>query len=151
MIFGLEYRHRIKQQYVPYTRWECVPAGLWRQGAVTAEQLETALLLMRDTHAWGHAMCAVVEAWPHTMLHHLSDYGHNRIAWLGQASVCFALTHPMQVTKQAWWALTDKQREEANRQAFYAIHGWESANAELYPSRWEEISTKIEKDLLSAN
>lgn len=109
----------------PYTRWEEVPAGLWSSDPVLHNP-EIALDFMRDLPRWQEAMQRVTREWIHSAEQHLSHAQHNRTAWLGQAAVCLAIGQPGSSTRQAWWALSKDQQEQANAAAHTVIIEWES-------------------------
>jgi hypothetical protein len=119
----------MKRIWHPYTLWEEVPAGLWTRKSDDDAAVERAVVFMRDTSQWERAMFDVIERWPYSCEHNLSDSGLNRIAWLGQAAVCYARGFPEHVTRKAWWTLTEQERTEADKSAQRAIMKWEQRNA----------------------
>ena len=74
---------------------------------------------------YGMFMARVVHEWQYSCEHNLSQTAQNRRAWLGHAACALALNCPEDIVRQAWWMLTDKQREDADAQAETFIRIWE--------------------------
>jgi hypothetical protein len=51
----------------------------------------------------------------------------NRIAWLGQASMCYATKIPSKYSS-GFYLLTDKEQDKANRSALEYLNKWLVAN-----------------------
>jgi hypothetical protein len=77
-----------------------------------------------------HAMRAVIDAWPRSAAHHLSNMEENRRAWLGQAACRHSVNATAYATRAAWPQLTDEQRAAANGVAERVIRVWEEDNAD---------------------
>jgi len=88
--------------------------------------LNKAIEFTGDASLYGSWMLRVIEAWPISCEHNLTDYGMNRKAWIGHAACCLAISAPEDITRLAWGYLSDRQRSEANHKAEEAIHAWES-------------------------
>jgi hypothetical protein len=80
--------------YHPWWTWECYKAGFYNSSppdGLTPEQAsEKYRDFLRDLNAFGNAMFRVMLEWPHSCEHFLTNPSLNRIAWLGQASMCIA-------------------------------------------------------------
>ena len=115
----------------PYTKWEEVAAGMWRRIPSDNEEelLACATKFMREHKLFGLAMRQVIQCWKYSCEQNLSDASINRRAWMGQAALALALGVPEQITRKAWWQLTQKQQDNANTQADNAIAIWEAENA----------------------
>jgi hypothetical protein len=111
----------------PYTAWEEVPAGMWASigGAEGRRLLAEAITFTGDHELYGSFMLKVLDAWPVSCEHNLSDIGQNRKAWIGHAACCLAIGCPEDITREAWGYLTEEQRVAANRKASEAILTWE--------------------------
>lgn len=119
----------MKRVWHPYTKWEEVPAGMWRKvyGAERELLLKSAIDFTGDAEKYGAAMLEVVNRWPLSCEHNLTDLGQNRRAWIGHAACCLAIGCPEDVTREAWGYLTEEQRVAADRKALAAILAWQSA------------------------
>lgn len=117
----------MKQYHTHYTEWEDYINGMWRPETKQDEEfyLQKAIDFTGNTKLYGKWMLEVLEKWPITCNVNLSNKNQNRKAWIGHAACCLAINCPEQVTRMAWWKLTEKQRIEANLQAQYAIELWE--------------------------
>jgi hypothetical protein len=102
---------------------------MWRQvaGSERERLLAEAVAFTGDAEKYGTAMMAVINAWPLSCEHNLTDLGQNRRAWLGHAACCLAIGCPEDVTREAWGHLSEEQRIAADRKALAAILAWQNA------------------------
>ena len=109
-----------------HDKWECVKAGFYSSTVEgkTKEQckLEYAEFLS-NTQQFAAALVKVFELWPNSCEHYLTNIAMNRIAWLGQASMCIARGIPSQFCS-GFNLLTIDQQEAANETALAALNGW---------------------------
>jgi hypothetical protein len=103
---------------------------MWRKvsGAERAELLRAAISFTGDAERYGAAMLEIINAWPLSCEHNLTDLGQNRRAWIGHAACCLAIGCPEDVTREAWGHLTEEQRVAADRKALTAILAWQNAH-----------------------
>ena len=59
--------------------------------------------------------------------HYLTNKSMNRIAWLGQASLCYAKGIPAKF-RGGWNLLTEEQQNKANSIAFKYLNAWLEQN-----------------------
>jgi hypothetical protein len=114
--------------YHHYELWEDWQHGLYRESTAgevgDAELIHLAAELLRDTEGLQWAMCHVAFNWPHAAEQNLTNPSRNKQAWLGQAACCWAEGVPEQLTKQAWWTLTEEERRRANLIADAVYADW---------------------------
>ena len=128
----------IKQVYIPYWEWEDYINGMWRRVKKCDEQeiIDKCIIFTGNHILYGLAMSEVIEAWPRTMLHNLSNKNINRKAFLGHCAVQYKLNIPEYITRIAWGQLTEEQRFLANNEALKNIKHWENEfqrkNKQLY-------------------
>lgn len=113
------------RQHFPYTKWEDYHAGMYRQSDSFDEHIALSRELLSSPSDLRDGMQSVIESWPVSTAHQLTDTASNRRSWLGQAACCLVHGSTMWTTCQAWWLLTDKQREAANAVADEIIKNWE--------------------------
>lgn len=123
---------RIKRKFHHYEKWEEYHAGMWRKvhGEKREELLRKAIEFTGDDELYGEWMLRVVDEWPISCEQNLSFLNLNRQAWIGHAAVCLAFGCPEDITREAWWHLTEKQQNEANIKADQAIAKWETMQTE---------------------
>lgn len=116
----------MRRIYHPYWDWEDYKAGMWRKAAKSEEPelLQAAIAFTGDAKLYGSFMRRVTRQWPIACEHNLTEPALNRRAWLGHAAACLAIGSPEYITRQAWWLLTQDQRDDADAQANSAIQGW---------------------------
>jgi hypothetical protein len=110
-----------------YLLWEDFKAGMWRSvyGAERKQLLEKAIAFTGDHLLYGSYMRRVIKEWPLACEQNLTDPNINRLAWLGQAACCMAISCPEDITREAWGRLTQKQQDDADAQAEQCIEEWE--------------------------
>jgi hypothetical protein len=124
----------IKQIYHPYWKWEDFTNGMWRKETKDYENeyLPIAIKFTGDWNRYGAAMIRVINEWPVSCEHNLTDRSQNRRAWIGHAAVCLELGIPEYITRMAWHHLTEEQQVKANRKADIAIELWETTKLKNY-------------------
>lgn len=109
-----------------HDKWECVKAGFYSSTVEgkTKEQckLEYAEFLS-NIEQFAEALKDVFRLWPTSCEHYLTNIAMNRIAWLGQASMCIARGIPSQFCS-GFNLLSEEQQEAANETALTALNGW---------------------------
>jgi hypothetical protein len=117
----------MKQIYHNYTLWEDWLNGMWRKVTQSEENkmLPIAIEFTGNAEKYGNAMMRVINEWPITCEHNLTDNSQNRRAFLGHCAVCLQLGIPEYITRLAWHQLSQKQQDEANDKADYAIEQFE--------------------------
>jgi hypothetical protein len=89
----------MERVYHTWDKWECYPAGFYESGPKgrnISEGLCKAMYadFLRDIPRFEEAMAGVLKDWPNSTEHYLSNDRMNRIAWLGQAAMCYATGVP---------------------------------------------------------
>jgi len=70
----------------------------------------------------------LIYEWKHSCEHYLTNKAMNRIAWLGQAAVCYHSGVPSRYAS-AWFNLTDGEQRNANEIALKYLNIWLSNNS----------------------
>lgn len=82
----------MKRIYHTWEKWECYPAGFYNddppRGMTAQEATESYMYFLRDLPRFERSLQRVLDEWPRSCEHYLSNESMNRIAWLGQASMC---------------------------------------------------------------
>lgn len=111
--------------YHPWTKWECYKAGFYattcQYPADEARRLYAEFL--RDTQRFIGALDRVIKEWPMSCEQFLSNENINRIAWLGQASMCIDTGIPSKY-RGGFNLLIDDERKLANETAAYYLRAW---------------------------
>lgn len=109
-----------------FDKWECYKAGFYdthKEGMTKEEcELEYAKLLS-DENQFRSALESVITEWKYSCEHYLTNKSMNRIAWLGQASLCYAKGIPS-TFRGGFHLLSDAQQEKANLIAFEYLNKW---------------------------
>lgn len=132
-----------------FDKWECAKAGFYESKppkGMSAEQCKEAYRdLLADDDAFRAALERVITEWKYSCEHYLTNAAMNRIAWLGQASLCIALGIPSEF-RSGFTLLTEEQQSNANQIALEALNKWMVANGrsavsmeEANPGRQAEI------------
>lgn len=109
-----------------FDKWECVKAGFYNttKDGWTREQCEQAYLeLLSDPVEFEAIANRVISEWPMSCEHYLTNAAMNRLAWIGQASVCLKHGVPSQFSS-GWSLLTKEQQDKANQVALDVLNKW---------------------------
>jgi len=100
---------------------------MWRltKGREREDLLKRAIKFTGNANLYGSWMIKVLDKWPCSCEHNLSDITMNRQAWIGHAACCLAIGCSEEITRLAWHHLTQRQQDEANAMADKAIVKWE--------------------------
>ena len=131
----------MKREFRHWQKWECFQAGFYAASGPaekTHEDCERAYADILGNVEWfRRAAFRVMNEWPESCAHFLSNDGMNRVAWLGQASVCIETGVPSRY-KYSFLFMTQERQEAANNVARRAIRWWED-NRRKRPALFENV------------
>lgn len=114
-----------------YEKWECYKAGFYATTAPEGLKKEDCENIYKSMLAnipeFEMALAGVISEWKSSCEHYLTNSAMNRIAWLGQASLCYAHKIPSQF-RTGFSLLTEPQQEAANQIALVYLNKWLAAN-----------------------
>lgn len=125
-----------------YDKWECEKAGFYKQQVegMTAEECKIAYRdFLSNSDRFRRAANAVINEWVHSCEHYLTNHAMNRIAWMGQAAMCYETGVPSKFCS-GYNLLTEEQKEEANLVALDVINDWMLQNGRE-PLEMDEASS----------
>lgn len=114
-----------------HEKWECFKAGFYnnfKTGSTKEECEEVYRSFLADSNRFSNALEHVITEWKHSCEHYLTNSAMNRIAWLGQAAVCYAEGIPSNF-RGGFSLLTNEQQTAANEVALTYLNKWLMANA----------------------
>lgn len=110
-----------------WEQWECYPAGFYEDkppAGLTREDCEEKYRqLLADIPAFETALMTVILTWVKSCEHYLTNERMNRIAWLGQASLCVAHGIPS-TFRGGYNLLSEAQQKAADDAALQALNFW---------------------------
>jgi len=113
-----------------YEKWECHKAGFYAQNfkGKTSQECKLAYRdFLADSDRFATALEGVVSEWKSSCEHYLTNHAMNRIAWLGQAAMCYDSGIPSKFCS-GFNLLTEEQQLQANKVALVALNKWLSSN-----------------------
>jgi hypothetical protein len=122
-----------------YDTWECYKAGFYNttKPGMTKRQCEEVYRdFLADSAQFSEALEHVITEWVHSCEHYLTNTEMNRIAWLGQAAMCYAKGIPA-TYRGGFNLLSEVQQKEANEVALKYLNKWLKANSR------EEVTMEI--------
>lgn len=133
--------HKDDQERVMHTfdKWECYKAGFYAStvDGKTKEQCEKEYAeFLSDEERFKQALEGVTTEWKHSCEHYLTNKAMNRIAWLGQASMCYATGVPS-VFCSGYNLLNRDEQVKADEIALQYLNGWRAKNG-LNPLEMDE-------------
>lgn len=123
MTLPLMMKYSIKRIWHPYWTWEELKYNMWGKVDNKDEMLNKAYSFMKQSDLWGKYMLKVVKKWKYSCEYSLTA-NINKQAWIGAAAVALKLKCPEDITREVWSKLSDKERENANKEADKAIKYW---------------------------
>ena len=109
-----------------YEKWECHKAGFYASNfeGKTADECKQAYAdFLSNGDKFREALGHVIEEWVFSCEHYLTNTAMNRIAWLGQAAMCYATGIPSKYCS-GFNLLTKEQQAEANLIALDSLNDW---------------------------
>ena len=110
--------------------WECHKAGFYanqKTGVSRAQGEEVYRAFLSDPDRFEPALASVITEWKNSCEHYLTNIAMNRIAWLGQAAVCYVTGIPA-AYRSGWSLLSDDEQVAANELALDYLNRWLVAN-----------------------
>lgn len=101
---------------------------------------------LRDIPRFEEAMAGVLREWPNSCEQWLSNERMNRIAWLGQAAMCYATGVPA-VFCGGYNQLTPEQREAADLAALRYLNKWLESHNEPPLTTLKDAARKTQPEL----
>lgn len=132
-----------------FDKWECNAAGFYETKpprGLTPDNCRAYYRdLLTDIPEFKRVLKSVTTEWKHSCEHYLTNSAMNRIAWLGQASLCYEYGIPSEF-RGGYGLLTEAQQLAADEAALEALNEWLQANGrdpvtmeEGNPSRQSDI------------
>lgn len=109
-----------------YDNWECYKAGFYNttvKGKTKAQCQDEYRELLTSESEFRAALDAVTTQWVNSCEHYLTNIAMNRIAWLGQAALCYSRGIPSDF-RGGWQLLTEQEQEKANAIALEYLNLW---------------------------
>jgi hypothetical protein len=113
-----------------WDKWECYRAGFYENtlDGLSNDQCEKEFIrVLSDQNLFAETLEKVISEWKNSCEHYLTNKSMNRIAWLGQAAVCYSTGVPSRYSS-AWGKMNDEDRESANETALVYLNKWLSNN-----------------------
>jgi len=128
-----------------HDKWECYKAGFYATTppiGMTREQCEAAYRdFLGNIPRFQDALEHVISEWKYSCEHYLTNTAMNRIAYLGQAAMCYATGVPS-VFRGGFSLLTQLQQESANQIALVYLNRWLTINGRKEVSMADALSDK---------
>ncbi len=113
--------------YHPWWSWECVKAGFYNtlppEGMDADQARERYREFLSDLELFSESITRVMKEWTHSSDQFLSNGNINRIAWLGQSSMCIHTGIPS-CFRGGFKLLTPEQQIDANALAEQRLNEW---------------------------
>lgn len=110
-----------------FENWECYKAGFYSttppNGMTKTQCHQVYAEILRDTEKFELALQRVISEWSKSCEHYLTNRAMNRIAWLGQASLCIASGISSEF-RSGWQLLTEMEQHAANLTALKYLNKW---------------------------
>jgi hypothetical protein len=137
--------------YHTWDKWECYKAGFFDNKLAERNLSEGMHKLMyanflRDLPRFEEAMHGVLLDWPNSCEQWLSNERMNRIAWLGQAAMCYATGVPAQFCG-GYNQLTPQEQHAADLSALKYLNRWLDNRGEPTLATLKDAERKTQPEL----
>lgn len=133
-----------------HDKWECYRAGFYAttapNGMSKAQCEEVYRVLLSDTSRFGAVLEKVIFEWKHSCEHYLTNVSMNRIAWLGQAALCYAHSIPS-AFRSGFYLLSESEQQAANEIALEYLNKWLVSNGRPEATMTEAYSGDRQSDI----
>lgn len=109
-----------------YDKWECAKCGFYKSKHEKYSHEECEIIFanfLKDISLFEKTLQKVITEWKYSCEHYLTNKSMNRIAWLGQASVCYEKKIPA-IYCSGWNMLSEKEKILANNVALKYLNIW---------------------------
>lgn len=118
----------MKRIYHTWDKWECYPAGFYenkpKNKDLDKKECEKMYAdFLSDKAVFEASLYSVITYWKNSCEHYLSNEKMNRIAWLGQAAMCYANGMPA-IFCGGFYLMTEKMQLEADATALKFLNKW---------------------------
>lgn len=113
-----------------YDKWECQKAGFYASrfdGMSDKECKEAYRDFLADADRFKKCAYEMTEKWVYSCEHYLTNFAMNRIAWIGQASMCYATGVPSKFCS-GFNLLSEDEKKAANEVALEVLNHWLKKN-----------------------
>ena len=124
-----------------WDKWECYLCGFYDSllKDKSHEECEQIFIdILSNKEKFSSALDGLINNWKNSCEHYLSNKSMNRIAWLGQAAVCFYSGVPSRYSS-AWSKISEENRNKADEIALIYLNKWLSNNqreeVEMYEAK----------------
>lgn len=109
-----------------FDKWECHKAGFYKstkEGWTHEQCQEEFKRILSDQELFSEILNKLINEWKYSCEHYLTNRSMNRIAWLGQAAVCYHSGVPSRYS-EVWYDIPEETRKEANKTALKYLNKW---------------------------
>jgi hypothetical protein len=130
----------MKQIYHKYVDWEDYKNGMYRTNYKNEDELiDRAKKLLSNEDEFYSVSLDMINDWVISSDVNLSNKGHNRRSWIGQAACCYECETPESLTRVAWGELDNETKRKANLVADKIIRIYEEKYRRLYQNVGESL------------
>jgi ParB-like chromosome segregation protein Spo0J len=132
-----------------YDKWECHKAGFYnntKDGISKTDGENAYASFLSNNERFEPALQSVITEWKHSCEHYLTNTSMNRIAWLGQAAMCYATGIPSSY-RSGFFLMTESQQNQANQLALIYLNKWLVANSRNEVTLEEAYSGDRQSDI----
>lgn len=114
---------KIKRKYHHYNNWECYKAGFYEPASSLIDGKERYREFLSRPLLFSLSIERVFNEWPNSCEHFLTNNSINRVAWIGQASMCIS-SGISSFYRGGFLLLTQEQQTIANDIAKTYLNRW---------------------------
>lgn len=135
--------------YHTWDKWEDYPAGFFEvrppKGLTDNDCISCYRDLLRDIPEFKRIMLLIIDEWEMSCQHNLTNDRMNRIAYMGQAALCYKFKCPSKY-RGGYHLLTQEEQKAADEAALEIINIWMERNGHTAYTM-KTIQSRTEADL----
>lgn len=136
--------------YHTWDKWECYRAGFFEvhppKGMTDDDCINVYKEFLQDVEEFKRIMRLIINEWVNSCEHNLTNERMNRIAWMGQASLCYKYKIPSRY-RGGYNLLSPVEQMAADQAALDCINEWLALKGYNERHDLESIKSKTEVDL----
>jgi hypothetical protein len=121
---------KIKRIYHTWDKWECYPAGFYENSKTGMNKQECEKVykdFLSNLTLFEASLKRVITEWKNSCEHYLTNEKMNRIAWLGQSSLCIETGIPS-CFRSGYFLLSKDEQAAADNLALKYLNIWLEKN-----------------------
>ena len=139
---------KTKRIYHPWYKWECYKNGFYNKKPPEGYDVESAKIayskFLMNIDLFGEYIQKVFSEWKYSCEHFLTNPDINRIAWIGQASMC-RYSGISNFFRSGFYLMSKEDQNKADTMALKWLNWWIIKNNERFKRKYTPLYIWLER------